>query len=167
MSYVKPNLFTSYLQLIRGFLNHNIGENAPNMEQKTVPKIKKLRKRSSMEQSSSAVAAIGSPSAAGSSGMPPTQLELSIAIDLVNVSMELIKDNGEQICQTIFLKSNFTFQSNSDRSKEVGLISQEIVINDARFSQGTSKEQTKNVFVQILQPSIVSLVLICCKHFLL
>lgn len=124
---------------MRGLLQYNIGEHIDHAESNLLP--------------------------SGHIALPTranirSKLELGIELDLVNVILEVLKDEDSHLSRIDFLKSKFTFQNNSDGTKDVDLASQEILISDIRredeFS-GTSVagevKFTKNCFKNILQQS--------------
>ena len=67
-------------------------------------------------------------------------LGLSINLDLDNVTLEMekIEENESKKTKTPlacvnFIKSRLSFDSYSDKSRDVDLVSQEILISDTRF----------------------------------
>jgi hypothetical protein len=84
-----------------------------------------------------------------------SKLDLAIDLDLVNVTVEIVREGGSQLSRVDFMKSKFTFQNYSDGTRDVGLVSQEILICDARFPPSGSEtlKSHTNVFTNILQQS--------------
>uniref|UniRef100_A0A0P6FFD1 Vacuolar protein sorting-associated protein 13D n=1 Tax=Daphnia magna TaxID=35525 RepID=A0A0P6FFD1_9CRUS len=85
---------------------------------------------------------------------PPMWAKLKIHIDLVDVMLE-VKDSRIGAFSTIkFIDSRLVYESNSDGSKDVDLVSQQVVIRDTRYdaSSATHSATKKNVFTQILEP---------------
>ncbi|CAG7684383.1 unnamed protein product [Allacma fusca] len=147
-------------KLVRGLLEFNIGEKLESQENGVSTPMR--------TRVSSMSGGIVSDSVSLSGSVPPaTRKELVIELDLVNVTLELIKDTGTRLSRVDFIKSKFTFQNNSDGTRDVDLASQEILISDARFkndfgdscsSMPTYKNivTAENVFTNILQQSSVS-----------
>ncbi|XP_074642818.1 intermembrane lipid transfer protein VPS13D-like [Tubulanus polymorphus] len=85
---------------------------------------------------------------------------VSMNIDLLNVSVELQgtnQDNGGSECPLArldFIKSRLTYESFSDFSKDVDLVSREILAHDTRYRDSPVNTRP-NVFSKILQPSKV------------
>lgn len=114
-------------RLVRGLLQYNIGEPLEPLEQFNIP--------------------YRTSSAANQRQNVRSRLELGIELELVNVILEVLKDEDYHLSRIDFLKSKFTFQSNSDGTKDVDLASQEILICDIRL------DPAKNCFKNILQQS--------------
>jgi vacuolar protein sorting-associated protein 13D len=92
-----------------------------------------------------------------SSSSTHCKVELTVELDLVNVTLEVLKESvGSKLSRIDFIKSVFTFQNNSDGTKDVDLASQEILICDTRFDDddNVEVEGKKNIFKNILQQSI-------------
>ena len=98
--------------------------------------------------------------------MPPSPLQLSndskpqmwaklkLRIDLVNVILE-VKDSRIGPFSTIkFIDSRLVYESNSDGSKDVDLVSQQVVVRDTRYdaTSAIQPNMKRNVFTQILEP---------------
>lgn len=87
---------------------------------------------------------------------PPIWSKLKLRIDLVNVILE-VKDSRIGPFSTIkFIDSRLVYESNSDGSKDVDLVSQQVVVRDTRFDTASStmkgSNMKVNVFPQILEP---------------
>jgi len=133
-------------QLIRGLLAYNIGEQIETPEsftKKPQPKYTIARRLSDGQNN------------------PSVRVELTIEIELVNVTLDVIKEEGERLSRIDFIKSKFTFQSSSDGTKDTDLASQEILITDTRFDGDPSK----NIFTRILQQSIAPKPSSVCHRF--
>lgn len=76
-------------------------------------------------------------------------------IDLVNVAVKLLNEDNEAVGGTLacinFIKSKFLVESFSDKSQDIDLISQEIIIMDGRFSG-----KTRSYFVRVNCDSLVN-----------
>ena len=100
------------------------------------------------------------PTRKGSVSSAPARLELAIELDLLNVTVEILRENDQKLSRVDFLRSKFTFQNFSDGTRDIDLASQEILISDIRFSPATSSDEpdggTKNVFTNILQQSNIA-----------
>ncbi|XP_035998092.1 vacuolar protein sorting-associated protein 13D isoform X2 [Fundulus heteroclitus] len=85
---------------------------------------------------------------------------LSFLVDMTDVSLELLDsptsaDDRSSLARFDFMKSKVLFESSSDGSKSVNLVSHSLLAYDTRYS-GTSKSPEgvrRNVFDCILQPS--------------
>ena len=101
-----------------------------------------------------------------STNVPTSKLELAIELDLVNITREVLKQNGSQLSRIDFVKSKFTFQNYSDGTRDVDLASQEILICDARFTPRSEEggHAAKNVFTNILQQSSGTSVSLVKRH---
>ena len=108
--------------LIKGLLEHNIGENISETVRSTFL-------------------------------LPNTSIEtvltgqvwnvISINFDLENVSIELVDDEMNSLADLSFIKSELIFESKSDQSKLIDLVSSEIILNDTR-------KKRANTFSKIL-----------------
>ncbi|KAI8500255.1 Vacuolar protein sorting-associated protein 13D [Branchiostoma belcheri] len=84
---------------------------------------------------------------------------MSIHIDLVNVSMELLLAHAQQdkpaqsLARFEFIRSKLSYESFSDQSKDVDLVSHAIVAHDTRFKDQPANLRP-NVFEQVLEPSL-------------
>uniref|UniRef100_A0A4W5MV21 Uncharacterized protein n=2 Tax=Hucho hucho TaxID=62062 RepID=A0A4W5MV21_9TELE len=93
---------------------------------------------------------------------------LSILVDMMNVSLELLdspKATGQKPCSLArfdFMKSKLLFESFSNGSKSVNLVSHSILAYDTRYTwpgmdAGSSARGKHNVFDCILQPRQASI----------
>ncbi|KAM9431612.1 intermembrane lipid transfer protein VPS13D-like isoform 4-T5 [Salvelinus alpinus] len=93
---------------------------------------------------------------------------LSILVDMMNVSLELLdspKATGQKpysLARFDFIKSKLLFESFSNGSKSVNLVSHSILAYDTRYTwpgmdAGSSTRGKHNVFDCILQPRQVSI----------
>ncbi|CAH1239855.1 VPS13D [Branchiostoma lanceolatum] len=84
---------------------------------------------------------------------------MSIQIDLVNVSIELLLSHAQQdkpaqsLARFEFIRSKLSYESFSDQSKDVDLVSHAIVAHDTRFKDQPANLRP-NVFEQVLEPSL-------------
>ncbi|XP_030843346.1 vacuolar protein sorting-associated protein 13D-like [Strongylocentrotus purpuratus] len=148
LSSVHCCLDLSQYQLIRGFLDHNLGE--PLEEFQTLP-------RPSNPESQTVL-----------SGQTCTNI--SMHINLVNVTLELLLQHASDpvvgvhgneseeavpersLGQFNFMESKFSFMSQSNGAKTVDLVSHAIRAYDTRWKGDTSKKRS-NVFEEILTPT--------------
>ncbi|XP_066528182.1 intermembrane lipid transfer protein VPS13D isoform X2 [Hoplias malabaricus] len=137
LSSVHCSLDLERYQLIRGLLEHNLGE----------PVEEFLRPYNLQDPSSYTVL----------SGDVYTGL--SLLVDMMNVSLELLdgpKYTGhkQSLARFDFMKSKLLFESFSNGSKSVNLVSHSLLAYDTRNSGSSSATKGKhNVFNCILQPS--------------
>lgn len=86
---------------------------------------------------------------------PPIWPKIKLRIDLVNVILE-VKDSRIGPFSTIkFIDSRLVYESNSDGSKDIDLVSQQVVVRDTRYDGKSStcpSTMKRNVFTQILEP---------------
>ncbi|XP_076848119.1 LOW QUALITY PROTEIN: intermembrane lipid transfer protein VPS13D [Brachyhypopomus gauderio] len=124
-------------QLIRGLLEHNLGE----------PVEEFLRPYNLQDPSSHTVL----------SGDVYTGL--SLLVDMKNVSLELLDDsratgNKQSLARFDFMKSKLLFESFSNGSTSVNLVSHSLLAYDTRYGgSGRAPGGKHNVFDCILQPS--------------
>ncbi|KAJ8387216.1 hypothetical protein AAFF_G00159350, partial [Aldrovandia affinis] len=84
---------------------------------------------------------------------------LSFLVDMMNVSLELHdtpKSTGQKcsLARFDFMKSKLLFESFSNGTKSVNLVSHSLLAYDTRYSgSGRSSESKQNAFDCILQPS--------------
>lgn len=122
-------------KLIRGLLSFNLGENLNYLKIDT-----------------SAVSTPVSPTA--KDFKPAVWSTLKLRIDLVNVVLEVKESRVGTLSTIKFIDSRLIYESNSDGSKDVDLVSQQVVLRDTRYDSTTSttRGRKKNVFTQILSP---------------
>lgn len=75
----------------------------------------------------------------------------SLRLDLLNVTMRLKTTNTEPLSCINFIRSRLTIETFSNFCQDVDLVSQEILIRDARFENFPEKSRA-NTFTNILQP---------------
>jgi len=88
---------------------------------------------------------------------PTVWSTLKLRLDLVNVALELKmndadgrEEGGEPFASVEFIDSRLVYESNSNGSRDIDLVSQQVLLKD---TVGLSVYATKrNVFTQILQP---------------
>uniref|UniRef100_A0A3P9N194 Vacuolar protein sorting 13 homolog D n=1 Tax=Poecilia reticulata TaxID=8081 RepID=A0A3P9N194_POERE len=138
LSSVHCSLDRKHYQLIRGILENNLGE----------PVEEFLRPYNLQHPSSYTVL----------SGAVFTNL--SFLVDMTDVSLELLDsptsaDSRNSLARFDFVKSKVLFESLSDGSKSVNLVSHSLLANDTRYTETTksSEDSRCNVFDCILQPS--------------
>ncbi|OWF52509.1 Vacuolar protein sorting-associated protein 13D [Mizuhopecten yessoensis] len=138
LSSVHCSLDLVQYKLIRGILEHNLGEKLeefkrPMMSHLQDPKIETVLSGKVWK------------------GM-------SLTIDLNNVTLELLMCHSGQgsdcpessVARLDFISSSFSFDSYSDQSKDVDLVSHEIAIYDTRYRDAPANVRP-NVFEKILQ----------------
>ncbi|XP_028848635.1 vacuolar protein sorting-associated protein 13D isoform X2 [Denticeps clupeoides] len=139
LSSVHCSLDLQHYHLIRGLLEHNLGEPVEDY----------LRPYNLQDPSTYTVL----------SGDVYTSL--SFLVDMMNVSLELLdgpKFSGHKrsLARFDFMKSKLLFESFSNGSKSVNLVSHSLLAYDTRYnasSSGGCTEGKHNVFECILQPS--------------
>ncbi|KAI5095714.1 vacuolar protein sorting-associated protein 13D isoform X1, partial [Silurus meridionalis] len=134
LSSVHCSLDLERYQLIRGLLEHNLGE----------PVEEFLRPYNLQDPSTYTVL----------SGDVYTGL--SFLVDMMNVSLELLDGpkSKQSLARFDFMKSKLLFESFSDGSKSVNLVSHSLLAYDTRYSEPNKPSEGKhNVFECILQPS--------------
>ncbi|KAK8735874.1 hypothetical protein OTU49_017439, partial [Cherax quadricarinatus] len=134
---VHATINTLDYKLIRGLLIFNLGEPLPSVPLRT-----HLCSSQPQQQWHS---------------LESVWTSLSIILNLDNVTLELessVEENN--ICSPLacinFISSKLTYESFSDESKDVDLVSQEILISDTRF-EGFPVNKRSNIFTNILQPT--------------
>ncbi|XP_017292232.1 vacuolar protein sorting-associated protein 13D isoform X2 [Kryptolebias marmoratus] len=138
LSSVHCSLDKKHYQLIRGLLENNLGE----------PVEEFLRPYNLQDPSSYTVL----------SGDVFTNL--SFLVDLTDVSLELLDspattEHRQSLARFDFMKSKVLFESFSDGSKSVNLVSHSLLAFDTRYTEPNmcAKGTRQNVFDCILQPS--------------
>ncbi|KAG7167042.1 Vacuolar protein sorting-associated protein 13D-like 2, partial [Homarus americanus] len=138
---VHVTIDTADYKLIRGLLMFNLGEPLPS-----VPMPAYLYQSQPQQWWHSATS---------------VRTSLNIILNLDNVTLELEnleQDNvqGSKSCTPLacinFISSRLTYENFSDYSKDVDLVSQEILISDTRF-EGFPVNKRSNIFTNILQPT--------------
>uniref|UniRef100_A0A672L9C3 Vacuolar protein sorting 13 homolog D n=1 Tax=Sinocyclocheilus grahami TaxID=75366 RepID=A0A672L9C3_SINGR len=137
LSSVHCSLDLERYQLIRGLLEHNLGE----------PVEEFLRPYNLQDPSTYTVL----------SGDVYTSL--SLLVDMKDVSLELLDNpkstgHNHSLARFDFMKSKLLFESFSNSSKSVNLVSHSLLAHDTRFTGSSGPTEGKrNVFDCILQPS--------------
>ncbi|XP_064629557.1 intermembrane lipid transfer protein VPS13D-like isoform X2 [Lineus longissimus] len=138
LSAVECSIDLAQYKLIRGILDHNLGEPLEEFFSKTLmshlqdPKIHTVLSGDVWKC-------------------------VSINLDLVNVSVELLHEHfapskkESSLAKLDFISSRLTYESYSDQSKDVDLVSKEIVASDTRY-QDQPVNTRPNVFENVLQP---------------
>uniref|UniRef100_A0A8C3LM71 Vacuolar protein sorting 13 homolog D n=1 Tax=Chrysolophus pictus TaxID=9089 RepID=A0A8C3LM71_CHRPC len=82
---------------------------------------------------------------------------MSFLVDMVNVSLELMDPKGKDECSSLarfdFKKSKLLFESSSNRTKSVNLVSHSMMAFDTRYAGQKSTAGMPNVFNCIFQSS--------------
>ncbi|XP_063884386.1 intermembrane lipid transfer protein VPS13D-like isoform X2 [Scylla paramamosain] len=85
-----------------------------------------------------------------------TSFSITLVLDNVTLELDHVGKREAQACSPLacinFIRSRLTFESFSDESKDVDLVSQEILISDTRF-EGFPVNKRSNIFTNILQPT--------------
>ncbi|KAH3833861.1 hypothetical protein DPMN_107177, partial [Dreissena polymorpha] len=128
-------------KLIRGLLDHNLGEKFENFKKELLTHMQDPQIQTVL------------------SGKVWTVI--SMAVDLHNVTLELVTshnldlsdptESDTSLAKLNFIRSCLSYESFSDQSKETDLVSQEILISDTRF-RNVATNQRSSVFERILQP---------------
>ncbi|GIY47637.1 vacuolar protein sorting-associated protein 13D [Caerostris extrusa] len=84
---------------------------------------------------------------------------MAIHMDLVNVSLELIRNDGIvnkpgecSLAKFDFIKSRLSFEAYSDNSRDIDLVSNKIQVLDVRYKDAPVNSRP-NVFTKVLQPT--------------
>lgn len=153
-------------QLVRGFLQYNLGEALDDLDAEPIQNITDSRYTLSNEY---ILRSDANESALWTS--------MSITLDLQDVSVQLRmptskrfdstnlaqadscdgQSNDKPLACINFIKSTLKIDQFSDSSQDIDLVSQEILVNDTRFTQQfdqdiCSEKPAKNLFTTILQP---------------
>ncbi|XP_033641822.1 vacuolar protein sorting-associated protein 13D-like isoform X2 [Asterias rubens] len=138
LSSVHCSLDVAQYQLIRGMLDHNLGE--------------KLEEFQSMQRTQNPV------NQTILSGHVWTSV--SLHVQLVNVTLELLLSHQQgntpqhSLGKFDFIESRFSFESFSDTTKTIDLVSHAIRASDTRWKdQDTSGKPPSNVFWEVLTPT--------------
>ncbi|XP_027135439.1 vacuolar protein sorting-associated protein 13D isoform X4 [Larimichthys crocea] len=141
LSSVHCSLDLEHYQLLRGLLENNLGEPVEDF----------LRPYNLQDPSTYTVL----------SGDVYTNL--SFLVDMMDVSLEFLhspkpSENSHSLARFDFMKSKLLFESFSNGSKSVNLVSHSLLAHDTRYtglnkSSGGADEARPNVFDCILQPS--------------
>jgi vacuolar protein sorting-associated protein 13D len=124
-------------QTIRGLLTHNLGENLDDLMQFQVSVPTNEYQDPSMQNLPS--------------GIVWTCLYMNIELQDVIVDLHKEDTSSPALARVNFAKSLLTYESFSDSSRDIDLVSQEILMNDLRFTD-CAMNKRPNVFSQILQP---------------
>ncbi|GFN93642.1 vacuolar protein sorting-associated protein 13d, partial [Plakobranchus ocellatus] len=126
-------------QLIRGLLNHNLGEKLEEFQRPPLSHLQNPKIQTVL------------------SGKP--WKVISLTIDLRNVTVELLQAHSVELgspehslARLDFIRSQLSFTSYSHQLREVDLVSNQIRIDDTRFKNEPVNSRP-NVFSSILQPS--------------
>lgn len=87
-----------------------------------------------------------------------TWTTMAIHMDLVNVTLELLRNNGIvnkpgecSLAKFDFIKSRLCYESYSDNSRDIDLVSNMVQVSDIRYKDAPVNNRP-NVFTKILQP---------------
>ena len=145
-STVHCTLNPSTYQLIRGIIEHNLGE--------PINHLKQIRPMIVGREGLNAVLLVS------------THIWTSMAthLELKNVTVEIVNGNHnedddlaqaqqteQKLARIDFVSSNLSIESFTDSSKDIDLVSQEIRVIDTRYEH-LEKSNQPNIFINILQP---------------
>ncbi|XP_014665862.1 PREDICTED: vacuolar protein sorting-associated protein 13D-like [Priapulus caudatus] len=130
-------------KLLRGVLDHNLGEPLEDFEhQLNTLKIQEPQIQTVL------------------SGEVWTKT--SLHMELVNVTVALVMQHTEPselpraaLAQLDFIKSKLSYESYSDNSKDIDLVSTEILVSDTRYRDAPANKRP-NVFTNVLQPTRIA-----------
>ncbi|PWA29481.1 hypothetical protein CCH79_00017108 [Gambusia affinis] len=155
LSSVHCSLDRKHYQLIRGILENNLGE-----------PVEEFLRPYNLQHPSSYVRKPAATHLCFPLDKQSTVLSgvvftnLSFLMDMTDVSLELLDspisaDNRNSLARFDFVKSKVLFESLSDGSKSVNLVSHSLLANDTRFTETTKSSENSrcNVFDCILQAS--------------
>ncbi|XP_038078266.1 vacuolar protein sorting-associated protein 13D-like isoform X2 [Patiria miniata] len=138
LSSVHCSLDVAQYQLIRGMLDHNLGEKLEEFE--AMPRLQNPVNQTIL------------------SGQVWTSISLSV--QLVNVTLELLHAHQRghaperSLGKFDFIESCFSFESFSDTTKAIDLVSHAIRASDTRWqANGASDKPPTNVFWEVLTPT--------------
>lgn len=135
LSTVECSVDEHQYKLIRGLLAFNLGENLDAFRQ-VEPR---------MSSSSGSL----------NDSLPTVWATLKLHIDLVNVVLKVRDARVGHFSTIKFIDSRLVYESNSDGSKDVDLVSQQVMVRDTRYESTApepSQSKTTNVFTHILEP---------------
>ncbi|XP_071113916.1 intermembrane lipid transfer protein VPS13D-like [Haliotis cracherodii] len=139
LSSIYCHLDLAQYKLVRGILGHNLGE---QVEQFRTPMMTHLQDPKIQTVLSGDVYKC-----------------ISMMVDLHNVSVELLMTHHQgpscpevSLAKMDFIHSQLSYESFSDNTKDIDLVSHEIVVVDTRFKTQPMNARP-NVFVSVLQPS--------------
>ncbi|XP_048240313.1 vacuolar protein sorting-associated protein 13D-like isoform X2 [Haliotis rufescens] len=139
LSSIYCHLDLAQYKLVRGILGHNLGE---QVEQFRTPMMTHLQDPKIQTVLSGDVYKC-----------------ISMMVDLHNVSVELLMTHDQgpscpevSLAKMDFIHSQLSYESFSDNTKDIDLVSHEIVVVDTRFKTQPMNARP-NVFVSVLQPS--------------
>lgn len=126
LSTLEGSLNESQYRLIRGLLEHNIGENTEHILPSVQP-----------------------PPISAEPNIHDVWTINSIRLDLLNVIIRL--NNSAPLACVNFIKSRLIIENFSNFCQDIDLVSQEILIRDTRFEDAPANKRS-NVFTDILEP---------------
>ncbi|KAL4233287.1 Vacuolar protein sorting-associated protein 13D [Mactra antiquata] len=126
-------------KLIRGLLDHNLGEKFENFKKELMTHMQNPNIQTVLSGDVWTV--------------------ISMAVDLNNVTLELLTSHHidpqhpeVSLAKLDFIRSRLSYDLFSDQSKETDLVSKEILASDTRF-RDVAINQRRSVFERILQPT--------------
>ncbi|XP_025097802.1 vacuolar protein sorting-associated protein 13D-like isoform X4 [Pomacea canaliculata] len=141
LSSVYCHLDLDQYSLVRGILAHNLGEKVEEFQR---PVMSHLQDPSIQTVLSGKV-----------------WRSISLVMQLHNVTVELLTSHAttgqlpRSLARLDFIRSRLSYESFSDQSKDIDLVSHEIVVSDTRFKEEPVNSRP-NVFTSILQPPVGS-----------
>ncbi|XP_076466689.1 LOW QUALITY PROTEIN: intermembrane lipid transfer protein VPS13D-like [Babylonia areolata] len=139
LSSVCCHLDVHQYQLVRGLLAHNLGEKVEEFQTPLMSHLQDPRIQTVLSGD--------------------VWKSVSLVIQLHNVTVELLTSHAvppqqlsqQSLARLDFIRSRLSFESYSDQSKDIDLVSHEIVVSDTRFKEEPVNSRP-NVFTSILQP---------------
>ncbi|KAL8611447.1 hypothetical protein ACOMHN_014502 [Nucella lapillus] len=137
LSSVYCHLDVDQYQLVRGLLAHNLGERVEEFQTPLMSHLQDPRIQTVLSGD--------------------VWKSVSLVIQLHNVTVELLTSHAipaqsqQSLARLDFIRSRLSFESYSDQSKDIDLVSHGIVVSDTRFKEEPVNARP-NVFTSILQP---------------
>ena len=128
---------TLQYMMIRGLLSYNLGENLDDLMHFQAPVPTNEYQDPQLQTLLS--------------GIVWTCMYMNIELQDVILDLILKQDELLSLARVNFFKSLLTYESFSDSSRDIDLVSQEILLSDLRFADCPMNKRS-NVFTQILQP---------------
>ena len=135
LSSVHVDLHSDQYSMLRGVLAHNLGENLDDL----APYHATVSTHEYHDPHLESVL----------SGIARTCLYMNI--DLKDVILDLRQDNGGTLGRISLVRSALTYESFSDGSRDIDLVSQDILLHDLRFDH-LPMNKRPNVYSQIVRP---------------
>lgn len=137
LSSVYCHLDMNQYKLVRGLLAHNLGEKVEEFQRPLMSHLQDPRIQTVLSGD--------------------VWKSVSLALQLHNVTVELLNSHAlaqqaqQSLARLDFIRSHLSLESYSDQTKDIDLVSHEIVVSDTRFKEEPVNARP-NVFTSILQP---------------